>query len=88
MKNEKRVVAKERLEMVAGILNQTANENQSMHDFVWMVEVRIEASSLPKSYHKPLLDKGFLVRMFERFKVLGFCVQSPELRVIERVLTT
>jgi hypothetical protein len=84
--NRKRIVAKSRLDILAAIINKSANEARDIHDFKWMVEDRVKASVLPKRYHEPTCNQTFIFQMYQRYQRHGCCINPDELRILERAI--
>ena len=81
--NTQRVVAKDRLETLAGILNQSANEAKSLHEFDWLVTDRVE-DQLPATYRKAV-TRQCVAEMWKSYQSLGYCCKAEELRKMEQL---
>lgn len=79
--NRQRVVAKDRLETLSGILNQSANEARDIYDFDWMVTDRVKAQ-LPETY-QDALSPSFIAEMWLSYEKLGYCTKAETLREME-----
>lgn len=83
--NTRRVVAKERIETLCGILNRSASEARNMHEFDWLVTDRAE-DVLPPTYRQAL-TKPFIGAMWANYQKHGYCTKAEDLREMERALS-
>lgn len=78
-----RPVAKERIERFAGIVNRSAIEAVSLHEFYWLVQHRLDESDLPKSYVTFGQNRQFIAQMWARYKQESSCLDAYVMRIIE-----